>query len=65
MDELDQRVRMSTVPRPAVDQTENQFEHEQMHRTIDELIEQAAMKARDAVSQATSLTYFFFRRSIL
>jgi len=49
MDHLQQQVHVQTSVDHTTDAKHNHYEHERMHRTIDELIEQAAVKTRSAV----------------
>ena len=44
-----QQVRIQTTADHTNDTKRDLYDHEQMHRTIDELIEQAALKTRSAV----------------
>jgi hypothetical protein len=49
MDHLQQQVHVQTPVDHTTDTKHNRYEHERMHRTLDELIEQAAVKTRSAV----------------
>jgi hypothetical protein len=49
VDRLQQQAHMPPIINHPNDPGLEQFEHDQMHRTIDELIEQAAVKTRSAV----------------
>ena len=50
MDRLQEQSQFSMGANTATNAEQSRIEHERMHRTIDDLIQQAAMKARDAVS---------------
>ena len=49
VDQLHQHAHIQTTVDHTNETGHDRFEHERMHRTIDELIEQAAVKTRSAV----------------
>lgn len=67
MDQLQRHAQMHTTAIQDDEPEHDRINHEQMHRTIDELIEQAAVKTRSAVreihSQSANLHSFIILRS--
>lgn len=67
MNRLRQQMEMPLTVETRDDRSDDLLEHAQVHRTIDELIAQAAMKTRDAVREKEQTDVrrrqsFFFRR---